>query len=192
MVSLWHFVHMRFWGSQFKLGLIYTLLPYTHDENKVIQIITEISTAQLWTELIRSDVLCIIIVYHGNIQQEGTSDVIHIRDIILWHMQRKLGTSWVNELLIWCIILLNLRDHNGTSTLHKYHKISNKRRTKPGNLSDCPLVFQLPLANPLKPGWEWRCSDYIWLINNFIANSGAACIRGLTVMMNRYILELQE
>ena len=38
--------------------------------------------------------------------------------------------------------------------------------------------------------WEWRCSwssadrrcsNYIWVINNFIANSGATYIRGLTV-----------
>ena len=38
--------------------------------------------------------------------------------------------------------------------------------------------------------WEWRCSwssadrrcsNYIWVINNFIANSGASHIRGLTV-----------
>ena len=28
---------------------------------------------------------------------------------------------------------------------------------------------------------ERRCSNYVWVINNFIANSGASCIRGLTV-----------
>ena len=42
--------------------------------------------------------------------------------------------------------------------------------------------------------WEWRCSwssadrrcsNYIWVINNSIANIGAAYIRGLTVKWNR-------
>ena len=33
-----------------------------------------------------------------------------------------------------------------------YRKISNIIRTKSQNLSDCRLVLQLPLSNPLKPG----------------------------------------
>ena len=32
-----------------------------------------------------------------------------------------------------------------------YHEISNISGTKSKNLSDCGLVLQLPLANPLKP-----------------------------------------
>ena len=73
---------------------------------------------------------------------------------------------------------------------HTYRKIFNIRRTKSPNLSDCRLVLQLPLANPLKPvqvlSWEWRCSwsanrrcsNSIWMINTFIANSGTSYVNG--------------
>ena len=39
---------------------------------------------------------------------------------------------------------------------HTYCKIFNIRRTKSENLSDCRIVLQLPLANPLKPGVKLR------------------------------------
>ena len=65
--------------------------------------------------------------------------------------------------------------------------------TKSKNLNDSPLVLQLPLPNPLKPclGREWRCSwssaerrcsNYIWVINNFIGYPDTAYITGLTVI----------
>ena len=38
----------------------------------------------------------------------------------------------------------------------KYGKISNIRCTKYENLSDCRLVLQLSLANPLEPGVKLR------------------------------------
>ena len=53
--------------------------------------------------------------------------------------------------------------------------------------------YRCLLPNPLKPGREWRCSwsnadrrcsNYIRVINNFIALSGAAFIRGLEVLIN--------
>ena len=56
-----------------------------------------------------------------------------------------------------------------------YHKVSTKRCTKSQNLNVSHLVLQLSLPNPLKPGVEFkmsanrRCSNYIWVINNFIA-----------------------
>ena len=37
-----------------------------------------------------------------------------------------------------------------------YREISNIRHTESENLSDCRLVLQLPLANPLKPGVKLR------------------------------------
>ena len=43
-----------------------------------------------------------------------------------------------------------------TAENYQYHKIFNISRTKSKNLSDCRLVLQLPLANPLKPGVELR------------------------------------
>ena len=71
-------------------------------------------------------------------------------------------------------------------------KISNIRRTKSQNWNVSRLVLQLPLPNPMKPGvksgWRcsWssadrRCSNYIWVINIFIAYWGAPYIRDLTV-----------
>ena len=84
-----------------------------------------------------------------------------------------------------------------------YRKISNIRRTKSENLSDCRLVLQLPLDNALKPGvklrvrCKWssadrRCSNYIWVINNFIANAGAPYIRGLTENLFRKYFRFQS
>ena len=43
---------------------------------------------------------------------------------------------------------------DSVSWVKHYRKISNIRRTKSEKLSDCRLVLQLPLANPLKPGVE--------------------------------------
>ena len=40
--------------------------------------------------------------------------------------------------------------------IYLYRKVSNIRRTKSQNLSDCRLILQLPLANPLKPGVKLR------------------------------------
>ena len=59
-----------------------------------------------------------------------------------------------------------------------YRKTSSISRTKSPNLNVSCLVLQWSLPNRLKPGWEWRCSwssadrrcsNYIWVINNFIA-----------------------
>ena len=61
---------------------------------------------------------------------------------------------------------------------HEYRKISNIRCIKSQNLNDSRLVLLLTLPNPLKPSGEWRCSwnsadrrcsNYIWVIDNFIA-----------------------
>ena len=45
---------------------------------------------------------------------------------------------------------------NNQQVILVYHKISNIKRTKSENLSDCCLVLQLPLANPLKPDVKLR------------------------------------
>ena len=85
--------------------------------------------------------------------------------------------------------------HNPTSALGislKYRKIFNISRTQSQNLNEFRLVLQLSLPNPLNQvlsrrwrcSWssaDRRCSNYIWLISNFIAYSGGFYIRGLTV-----------
>ena len=76
-----------------------------------------------------------------------------------------------------------------------YRKTSNIRRTKSQNLNVSRLGLQLSSHNTLKPSvcnGEWRCSwrsadrrcsNYIWVINNFIAYSSASYIRDLTVSL---------
>ena len=75
----------------------------------------------------------------------------------------------------------------------KYCQATNIKCTKSENLNVSRLILQLSLPIPLKPGvksrmkcsWnstDRRCSNYIWVINNFIAYKGAAYIRGMTVI----------
>ena len=82
-----------------------------------------------------------------------------------------------------CTILVsrNDRKRKNTSWSYDYRKTSSIKRTKYQNLNDCCLVLQLNLLNPLKPcvnsqlwrcSWSSanrRCSNYIWVINKFIA-----------------------
>ena len=74
-----------------------------------------------------------------------------------------------------------------------YHKTSSISHTKSQSLNVSCIFPQLYSLNPLKPciSWEWRCSwssadrrcsNYIWVINNFIAFEGATYIRGFTVI----------
>ena len=56
---------------------------------------------------------------------------------------------WRNQNMIYRALLQLLQNIN-------YRKISNIRRTKSENLSDCRLVLQMPLSKPLKPGVKLR------------------------------------
>ena len=71
-------------------------------------------------------------------------------------------------------------------------KPSNISHTKSQNLNDYRLILQLSLPNhwsqvlsrESRCSWcsaDRRCSNYIWVIRNFIDHSGVAYIRGLTV-----------
>ena len=79
----------------------------------------------------------------------------------------------------------------------KYREISNIRRTKSPNLIVPCLALQLSLPNPVKPGVrsrmssaDRRCSNYIWVIDNFIAYKGASYIRDLTGSKKSHCVEL--
>ena len=68
----------------------------------------------------------------------------------------------------------------------EFHQTCNISYTKSQNVNVSRFVLQLPLPTPSEPGvwysWgsaDWRCSNYIWLINNF--DWRAAYIRGLRV-----------
>ena len=114
-----------------------------------------------------------------------------------------LGTSILLALSVFMLILQDNTPQGETPLLgtyveiSMYRKISNIRRTKFQNSTASRIVLQLSLPNPLKScvkslSREWRCSwssadrrcsNYIWVNNNYIAYHGAPCIRGLTVMV---------
>ena len=57
-------------------------------------------------------------------------------------------------------------------------------------VSSCSCLCTIYWSQVLSRQWgcSWssvdrRCSNYIWMINNFIAYQGASCIRGLTVVL---------
>ena len=83
---------------------------------------------------------------------------------------------------------------------YHYRETSSISRTKSQNVNVSNLVLQLSLLNPLKPGVkssrrcigssaDRRCSNYIWVIDNFIAYQGATYIRGSTVF---FLLDLHD
>ena len=56
-------------------------------------------------------------------------------------------------------------------------------------ISPCSSLCTIHWSQVLSREWgcSWssadrRCTNYIWVINNFIANQGASCIRGLRVL----------
>ena len=76
---------------------------------------------------------------------------------------------------------------------YKYSKISNISRTKFQNLNVqvlvaacsclCAIYWSHVLSGEWRCSWsssDRRCSNYIWVINNLIADWSAACIRELT------------
>ena len=76
--------------------------------------------------------------------------------------------------------------------LGKYRQFSDTTRTQSQNITVSRLVLRLSLPNPLKPSVRLRvkmklgqrprrCSNFIWVINNFIAYLGASYIRDFTV-----------
>ena len=81
----------------------------------------------------------------------------------------------------------------------RYRQSSNIRRTKSQNLMSlflsCSCLWPIHWSQVLVREWIYslnsadrRCSNYIWVINNFIAYQGASYISGLTVYMYIYIL----
>ena len=84
-----------------------------------------------------------------------------------------------------------------------YCKISNISHTISENFNDYCLILHLfwPIHWSQVLSWEWRCSwssadswcsNYIWVIKNFIANSGASYIRSLTVYVENMLLLLSS
>ena len=85
----------------------------------------------------------------------------------------------------------------------KYHQVSNIRCTKSPNVPVSRLVLQWIELWSQVLEWrclkhvEWRlswssadrrCSNFIWVISNFIANSGVTYIRGLIVCYNLLVV----
>ena len=132
----------------------------------------------------------------------------HIKDRYLEHFLRNcpqvnatrphgylVNTNSGNDLVLWGNKSLP------EPILTKYCQISNISRTISYTLNVSCLVLPLLLPNPLKPGVQWRmkmdcgslrcswsiacrrCSNYIWVIHNFIAHWGASYIRYFTVLV---------
>ena len=81
-----------------------------------------------------------------------------------------------------------------------YHQISNISHTKYENLNVshlisscswfCPIHWSQVLSWSLRCSWssaDRRCSNYVWVINNFIPCSGASYIRGFRVVTMRHV-----
>ena len=71
------------------------------------------------------------------------------------------------------------KDQNSDESM--YRQVSNLRRTKSQHLKDSRTVLRLSLSNPLKPDVKSRmkiacrrCSNYIWVMDNFIVYLGAS------------------
>ena len=98
---------------------------------------------------------------------------------------------WIK--ISWFLILIPDSYRCYTNKRFKYRpKTNNTSRTKSPNLlflvSSCSCLCPIHGSQVLSP--EWRCSwsntdrrssNYIWVINNFIAYWGASSISGLTV-----------
>ena len=78
------------------------------------------------------------------------------------------------------------------AVISKYRKISKIRRTKSPNLNVfvsscsclCPIQWSHVLSREWRCNWssaDRRCSNYIWVMENFIAYQTATYIRDLTV-----------
>ena len=103
-------------------------------------------------------------------------------------MPQDLCIVWKLEYILW-------EWRNGLTCNIKVYCIEqmtieplNIKRIKFQNLNVSRLVLQLSLPYPLEPGFKSRmnsacrcCSNYIWVINNFVAYEGAFYIRDLMV-----------
>ena len=118
-----------------------------------------------------------------------------IMDKMLWHHNvfQVLAVSALsrrtpcdNEAVLACVVPLRPVEGDACEWVfvYIYHiiyiytaKSLILRRTKSPNVNASRLVLQLSLPDPMKPGvksrmkmqLEQRCSNYIWVIDNFIA-----------------------
>ena len=59
----------------------------------------------------------------------------------------------------------------------------------------CPIYWSHVLSREWRCSWssaDRRCSNYIWVIDNLIANKGASYIRDLTVLISFQIFHFRE
>ena len=49
-------------------------------------------------------------------------------------------------------------------------------------VSSCSCLYRIRWSQALSWEWRWRCSNYIWVINNLVANWSASYIRDSTVI----------
>ena len=121
----------------------------------------------------------------------------------VWGWSISPMTTCIQTAQNWLLMRKNEKFHDRSlkywmtsSGRHNYRQVSNISRTKSQHLKYSRTVLRLSLPNPLKPdvfSREWRCSwssadrrcsNYIWVIDNFIAYWGVSYITGYTVYKN--------
>ena len=94
----------------------------------------------------------------------------------------------------WYTSIMTLKPQHPTHPC-MYRQISNISRTKSQNLMFfisfcsglCAIYWSQVLSREWRCSWcsaDRRCSNYIWVIDNFIAKWGAPYIRGFTVIIH--------
>ena len=130
--------------------------------------------------------------------------IIHLWGRTSWAPSQHCQLSWdslelwgicAGESWQWYSVVISLHCPFFASKISPiYRKVSNISCTKSPNLNNlilscsclCPIHWTQVLSREWRCSWsstDRRCSNYIWVINNFIAFSGAAYIRDLTVYL---------
>ena len=100
-----------------------------------------------------------------SVQHQAMKDYIACNKMInaKFYLQHTIPIAHLNSWAIWEVYC-------------KYRQISNIRCTKSKNLNVSRFVLQLSLCNKSQVlsgewrcNWSQRCSNYIWVTNNFIA-----------------------
>ena len=86
-----------------------------------------------------------------------------------WYSTVFLNTLFQQGMSKCCCLSHKASNYRPHSLEFNYRQISNISCTSSQNLDVSRLVLNLSLCNILKPMATRRCSNYIWVINNFIA-----------------------
>ena len=102
----------------------------------------------------------------------------------------ELRLSSTNLSILWLAQFITVSTDVLTPTVISLIQGAPNPKTEMILVSSCSCLWPIHWIKVLSRGWRcnWsgahrRCSNYIWVINNFIACGGVAYIRSLTVMI---------